>query len=53
MVVDVYTGASLNAGKLKIVYVDRENKTFTYQETGSTTATLKTGDKVYVQGSKD
>lgn len=53
MVVDVYTGASLNAGKLKIVYVDRENKTFTYQETGSTTATLKSGDKVYVQGSKD
>lgn len=48
MLVDVYTGESVNAKQLKITYVDRVNKTFNYEGT----ATIKTGDKVYCQGSK-
>ena len=48
MLVDVYTGESVNAKQLKITYVDRVNKTFNFE--GS--ATIKTGDKIYCQGSK-
>ena len=48
MLVDVYTGESVNAKQLKITYVDRVNKTFNYEGT----ATIKTGDKIYCQGSK-
>lgn len=48
MLVDVYTGESVNAKQLKITYVDRVNKTFNYEGT----ATIQTGDKVYCQGSK-
>ena len=48
MLVDIYTGESKTASQLKVIYVDRENKTFTFE--GS--ATVNSGDKVYVQGSK-
>lgn len=48
MLVDVYTGESVNAKQLKITYVDRVNKTFNFEGT----ATIKTGDKIYCQGSK-
>lgn len=48
MLVDVYTGESMNAKQLKITYVDRVNKTFNFEGT----ATIKTGDKIYCQGSK-
>lgn len=53
MLVDVYssgTSTKTNTSPLKITYVDRENKTFTY--IGSE-VTLAQGDKIYVQGSKD
>lgn len=51
MLVDVYsTTAKVNTTPLKITYVDRVNKKFTY--TG-TTGTISQGFKVYVQGSKD
>ena len=49
MLVDVYTANSKTASQLKIIYVDRENKTFTYEGT----ATISAQDKIYVQGSKD
>ncbi len=51
MLVDVYsTSGKLNTTPLKITYVDRVNKKFTY--TG-TTSTISQNCKVYVQGSKD
>lgn len=51
MLVDVYSStAKVNNSPLKITYVDRVNKTFTY--TGST-GSISQGFKVYVQGSKD
>ena len=52
MLIDVY-GASgkVNASPLKVVYVDRVNKTFTYES--SETLTIANGNKFYVQGSKD
>lgn len=51
MLVDVYSSsAKVNTTPLKITYVDRVNKTFTY--TG-TTGTIAQSYKVYVQGSKD
>ncbi|MBO5395178.1 MAG: phage major capsid protein [Clostridia bacterium] len=50
MIIDVYTAdAKSSTTPIKVVYVDRVNKTFTFA--GS--ATIKTGDKLYVQGSKD
>ena len=52
MLIDVYTGeAKSNTAPLKITYVDRVNKTFTYSSSAS--ITVKSGDKLYVQGSKD
>lgn len=52
MLIDVYTANSkTNTAPLKIVYVDRVNKTFTYETTAS--ITVNGGDKFYVQGSKD
>ena len=50
MLIDVYTGESKTSSEpIKVVYVDRVNKTFTF--TGNSTVT--SGDKLYVQGSKD
>ena len=51
MVVDVYStsGITSNVG-LRIKYVDRVNKTVTFN---SVVATLSEGDMLYVQGSKD
>ena len=52
MLIDVYTtSAKSNTAPLKIVYVDRVNKTFTYESSES--LTINNGDKIYVQGSKD
>ena len=50
MLIDVYTGESkTSVNPVKVVYVDRVNKTFMF----SGDATITTGDKLYVQGSKD
>ncbi|MBQ8908799.1 MAG: phage major capsid protein [Clostridia bacterium] len=50
MLIDVYTGDSkTSAAPIKVVYVDRVNKTFKF----SGNATVTAGDKLYVQGSKD
>lgn len=52
MLIDVYTGENKNNTKaIKIVYVDRMNKSFTYET--SENLTISAGDKFYVQGSKD
>ena len=51
MLVDVYKDAKKNKAPLKITYVDRAAKTFTYASGES--LTIEEGDKVYVQGSKD
>lgn len=52
MLVDVYNSTTkVNANPLKVVYVDRVNKTFTYES--SETLTIASGYKIYVQGSKD
>ena len=52
MLIDVYTsGAKKSTAPIKVVYVDRVNKTFTFTSTSS--VTVEAGDKFYVQGSKD
>ena len=52
MLVDVYNAATkVNTTPLKITYVDRVNKTFTYES--SETVSIASGYKIYVQGSKD
>ncbi len=52
MLVDVYTGVNkTSAAPIKITYVDRVNKTFTYSS--AATVTIKANDSLYVQGSKD
>lgn len=52
MLVDVYNGATkVNTSPLKVTYVDRVNKKFTYESSESLTIT--SGYKFYVQGSKD
>ena len=52
MLVDVYNGATkVNTAPLKVTYVDRVNKKFTYESSESLTTT--SGYKFYVQGSKD
>lgn len=52
MLVDVFTGSNkVNTAPIKITYVDRTNKTFTY--TSSASITISANDKIYVQGSKD
>ncbi len=52
MLVDIYNGTNkVNTAPLKITYVDRVNKTFTYES--SADVTISNGYKVYVQGSKD
>lgn len=52
MLIDVYTAAAKKStAPIKVIYVDRVNKTFTYAT--STTLTVEAGDKFYVQGSKD
>ena len=48
MVVDVYTSNTKSNSGLRIKYVDRLNKTITF----TSSATLSTGDVLYVQGSK-
>lgn len=50
MLIDVYTAdVKKTTAPIKVVYVDRVNKTFTFA--GS--VTVESGDKFYVQGSKD
>ena len=51
MVVDTYTGTTLDNAGLRIKYVDRVNKTVTFTTTPSTD--LAANDVLYVQGSKD
>ncbi len=53
MLVDIFTGTTkkTTTGPVKITYVDRVNKTFTYAS--AATLTLAKDDVVYVQGSKD
>lgn len=52
MLIDVYTaGSKKSTAPIKVVYVDRVNKTFTF--TSSASITVAAGDKFYVQGSKD
>ncbi len=52
MLIDVYkSDAKSNTSPLKVVYVDRVNKTFTYE--CSADVTIAQNDKFYVQGSKD
>lgn len=52
MLIDVYSSTGkVNTNPLKVVYVDRVNKTFKY-ESGET-LTIAQGHKIYVQGSKD
>lgn len=51
MLIDVYTGETKNNTRpIKVVYVDRVNKAFTFES--SETITINAGDKFYVQGSK-
>lgn len=50
MLIDVYTGENkTSTAPIKVVYVDRVNKTFKF----AGNATITAGDKLYVQGSKD
>ncbi len=52
MLIDVYNGTSkVNTAPLKVTYVDRVNKKFTYETSSS--VTISSGYKFYVQGSKD
>lgn len=52
MLIDVYNNTTkVNSAPLKITYVDRTNKTFTYET--SPAVTIASGYKFYVQGSKD
>lgn len=54
MLIDVYTESEKkNKAPLKITYVDRVGKKFTYIETASEELVIAEGDKIYVQGSKD
>lgn len=51
MLLDVYKEDSKsNTAPLKVIYVDRVNKTFTYESSAS--VTIAANDKFYVQGSK-
>ncbi len=51
MLIDVYTAdAKKNTSPIKVVYVDRVNKTFTYESAEA--LTISADDKFYVQGSK-
>ena len=51
MLIDVYTAdAKKNTTPIKVVYVDRVNKTFTYESAEA--LTISADDKFYVQGSK-
>lgn len=49
MMIDVYNDSTLVAGGLRITYVDRVNKKISF----STSASISSGYKIYVQGSKD
>ena len=52
MMVDIYNGTTkVNINPLKVIYVDRVNKTFKYDSAES--LSISSGYKVYVQGSKD
>lgn len=52
MLIDVYNASTkVNASPMKITYVDRVNKKFTYE--CASTVTISSGYKFYVQGSKD
>jgi hypothetical protein len=51
MLIDVYSGTTkLNTNPIKVVYVDRVNKTFTYESSES--LSISNGVTFYVQGSK-
>ena len=52
MLIDVYSAETKKStAPIKVVFVDRVNKTFTF--TSASAVTVETGDKFYVQGSKD
>ena len=52
MLIDVYSADSKKStAPIKVVYVDRVNKTFKFSSVAGTS--IATGDKLYVQGSKD
>lgn len=52
MLIDVYAdGVKKSTAPIKVVYVDRVNKTFTFATSAS--VAIAEGDKFYVQGSKD
>ena len=52
MLIDVYNASTkVNTSPMKITYVDRVNKKFTYE--CASTVTISSGYKFYVQGSKD
>lgn len=51
MVIDIYDDDSIVEGGIRITYVDRVNKKFHFVAT-SASASITTGNKVYVQGSK-
>ena len=51
MVIDIYDDDSIVEGGIRITYVDRVNKKFHFVAT-SASASIATGNKVYVQGSK-
>ena len=52
MLIDVYAdGVKKSTAPIKVVYVDRVNKTFTFSTSAS--VAIAEGDKFYVQGSKD
>ena len=51
MLIDVYSSSTkLNTNPLKVIYVDRVNKTFTYESSES--LSISSGATFYVQGSK-
>ena len=50
MVVDVYTGKSVNKSGLRIAYVDRENKKISFT---TTVSGILESDEIYVQGSRE
>lgn len=52
MLIDVYAGGVMKStAPIKVTYVDRVNKTFTFAT--NATITVEAGDMFYVQGSKD
>ena len=52
MVVDIYNDNTLVQAEIRITHVDRVNKKFSFSTSG-VTGTIASGNKVYVQGSKD